>query len=179
MNVIWDLAPHGVSVANYLAHCLPTSVRALCLKADASRTKEESALIHMQYPDFSAIVKANWQYPLKERKVIAVGTKQMIQFDDVNNATPISIFEKSAIPHGIRPGADYGSFKLITRDGGTYLPVVKLRAPLQTQLVDFYEAMRTGKAPLASARNGAEVVRILEATDESLRNNGGEVPLTW
>jgi predicted dehydrogenase len=181
MNVIWDLAPHGVSVSNYLAHDLPRSVQTLGTKYDslATKAKAEAVLMLLQYPAFSSVVKVSWQHPRKQREVYAIGTKQMVLFDDVNTQAPVTIYEKSAVPHGERIGADYGSFKMITRDGGTHTPVVRMGQPLKSQLADFCEAITTGNPPLASARNGREVVRILEAADESLQRNGQEIPLNW
>jgi predicted dehydrogenase len=181
MNVIWDLAPHGVSVANYLAHGVPESVQAFGTKFDDNRlrTKAEVATILLYYPEFTSTVKVSWQHPRKQREVYALGTKQMILFDDVDTQAPVAIYEKSAVPHGERSFADHGSFKMSTRDGGTYLPATKMSPPLKNQLTDFVQAMKTGSTPVASARHAFEVVRTLEAADKSLSADGARVYINW
>lgn len=173
INAMWDLATHDISILLYLLEQNPVAVSAHGFKYRKDTCQEDSVTMILRFNDeVQTSIKVNWQYPIKERRVTVIGEKQMIRFNDTETTSPIAVYYKSVEPHGEISNSEYGSFKMITSDAGCHLPTIKIREPLVVQIQDFFEAIRTNRTPKSDGILGMNVVRILEAAQKSLEQNG-------
>ncbi len=165
VNVIWDLAVHVFSTLNYILGKKPTSLN---VKAQAyfREILEEVAFVSLNFPDtIKAFVKVSWTEPEKTRKIIIVGNKKMLVYNMLDKEQ-IKIYNKSVN---------------INKDNITYLdegyePVAfDDIEPLKLSCSHFLDCIKNNKQPLTDGENGLEIVKILEATNESIKNNGSEV----
>jgi predicted dehydrogenase len=170
INVIWDLAPHDISILNYLLEAEPLDVQATgssCVREGI----EDVALVAMRYPkNIFTYLHTSWLDPCKVRRFVIVGSKKMIVYDDVNAEEPIKIYDKGVSK---QPHYDtFGEFKLLYRFGDTYSPRIETKEPLRQECLHFLDCINTGKQPRSDGKSGLKVVRIIEAAQRSLKNNG-------
>lgn len=167
VNVVWDLAPHDVSIFNYLLGAAPISVTAVgaChLKAG----REDAAFINLVYPnDIVANIHVSWEDSNKERSIRVVGSKARVVFDDINNLERVKIYKKGI---GVSEDyADFGAFQLNLRDGDIISPKLNLTEPMEELCRHFLECVQTRKEPLTDGRSGYEVVRVVNDAVEAMR----------
>lgn len=178
INVMWDLATHDISILLHLLDQMPSAVSAQGWKYRQETKQEDSVVMTLLFSNgIQSIIKVNWQYPIKERRITVIGSNQMIRFSDTEPTAPISIYYKAAKPHGELSNPEYGAFKMITSDDGYMVPAVKIREPLLLQIQDFFSCIKTKAQPKSSGLLGYDVVRILEAGQESLNKNGALMAL--
>ncbi len=169
VGVIWDLAPHDISIFNYLLGELPKSVYSQGrIFVQKDKNVEDIAFLTFDYPNnVIAGVKASWLDPIKVRNLTVVGTKKMIVFDDTNTISKLVIYDKGA---NYQPKTgEFGDFQLSLRDGDIIIPKIKNNEPLQEECAHFLHCIETGEKPLTNGRNGYEVVAALSAAQESLK----------
>jgi predicted dehydrogenase len=125
--------------------------------------------------DRSAIIHSSWLDPRKVREMTIVGSKRMIVYDDVAQQEKIRIFDARVErpPHY----DTFAEFHYAYHYGDTYAPYVKQEEPLKTECQHFLDCILHGKQPLTHGGQGLELVKILEASSESLRQGGGPVVL--
>ncbi len=112
----------------------------------------------------------SWLDPCKVRKITVIGNKKMLLFDDLNTLEPIRLFDK-----GVEYPKDYGNygeFQHILRDGDILVPKIKLSEPLKNECAAFLKSIETSSAPVSNGEFGKDIVRVLAAAQESLKNNG-------
>ena len=97
----------------------------------------------------------------------------MVVYDDVSNE-PVRIFDSGVM---LDDPQSFGEFQLSYRTGEIVSPAITPAEPLQLEMADFCESIRTGQTPRSSAQLGVEVVRMIEAVDASLDSGGARVPL--
>jgi predicted dehydrogenase len=175
INVIWDLAPHEISILLYLLGKDPTRVSA----SGASHINpqiEDVGFITMEFPDnLVTYIQTSWLDPNKIRKMTIVGSKKMLVFDDVEPIEKIKIYYK-----GVDAPEHYdtfGEFQYTYRYGDIIIPMVKNTEPLKTELEHFRDSIIKKSQPLTDGESGLRVVKILEACQESLRNDGKKVDI--
>ena len=122
-----------------------------------------------------AIVHNSWLDPRKVREMTIVGTKRMIVYDDVANLEKIKIFDArvETPPHY----DTFAEFQYAYHYGDVYAPHVKQEEPLRIECQHFIDCILQGREPLTNGRHGAELVRILEASKESLSRGGERIPV--
>jgi predicted dehydrogenase len=160
IDVIWDLAPHDVSILMYLLGHKPVHVDALA-HAHLRHNVYDTAHLHLEFPQgTTAYTHVSWLYPCKTRRVTVVGDQRMAVYDDTNPSEMIRVYNKGA---DIRsdPGVSY-------RFGATTIPYIEWDEPLRIECADFIESIRTGATPRANGSVGLEVVRVLEEVHEVL-----------
>ena len=191
INVVWNLAPHDVSIMLYLLGERPE--RVTCAGHSFLRPGvEDVAFLTLEFgpgPNTSARraahVHVSWLDPHKVREVVVVGSKKMIVYDDVDADHMIRVYDKGVdrVPAGDdpfrQPVESFGEFKLIVRSGDLTIPKIRFAEPLRNEMAHFVECVETGTRPLTDARNGEDVVRVLEAADRSLRTGGQPVAVEW
>jgi predicted dehydrogenase len=125
--------------------------------------------------DRSAIIHSSWLDPRKVREMTIVGSKRMIVYDDVAQQEKIRIFDARVErpPHY----DTFAEFHYAYHYGDTYAPYVKQEEPLKSECQHFLECIQQGKHPLTDGRQGLELVKILEASSESLRQGGSPMVL--
>lgn len=180
VNALWDLAPHDISVFNYLLDTTPEWVSAVgsrLLRSD----REDVGFITLNYPgNVLAHVHVSWSDPNKVREIVVVGSRARILFNDVDTVEQVRIFERGV--EAVRQDADssatnYGEERLLVRDGDIRSPRLPVEEPLKRECDHFLDCVRTGARPLSDGSDGAAVVRVMEAVDASLAQRGAPVPV--
>ena len=173
VSVVWDLGPHDLSILRYWLDESPTVVSARsrgCILPDTP----DVAFIDLEYPSGTlAHVEVAWLAPSKLRRTAIVGSRKMVVYDDTS-AEPVRIFDSGvAFPNP----ETFGEYQLSYRTGDILSPRIEVLEPLSAEMADFCRAIRTGTEPVSSAALGVDVVRAIEAIDESLSRGGHPVGL--
>lgn len=175
LNVIWDLAPHDISILTHLLGQVPVSVSArgaTCVQQDV----EDIAYLTMMFPNnLLTHVRASWLDPHKTRRITIVGSKKMVVYDDVESLEKIRVYNKGV--KAIRRTDTFGEFQFAYHYGDVVSPYIHFEEPLRLECLHFLECIREGKTPLTDGVNGLKVVKIIEAAQRSIRSNGGMVPI--
>jgi predicted dehydrogenase len=166
VNVIFDLAPHDISIANHVLGAVPTSVRAWGSR-HVDPVFEDVAFLRLGYDDIGvqAHIHVSWLDPRKVRLVTAVGSKKMAVYDDTNVEERIRVHDKAALPAG---GSGGVPGRVEYHRGAVTSPVVAFDEPLAVQARHFAECVRTGAQPRTDGANGLAVVQVIEAAQLSL-----------
>jgi predicted dehydrogenase len=171
VNAIWDLAPHDVSIFDYLLEAQPLWVSAVGSRLLGS-SKEDVGFITLAYPgDIIGNIHVSWADPNKVREVVAVGSRKRIVFDDLNNLERVRIFEKGVSPPAVEADS-FGEFRFLVRDGDIISPKLEPSEPLKNQCAHFLDCIEKDMRPLTDGQNGLDVVRVMGAVQESLRKRG-------
>lgn len=172
-NVIWDLAPHDISIMHYLVGKKPSKVNAI--GARHLNGYDDMAYITVQYNEkLIAHFHVNWLSPVKIRRILIGGTKHMVVYDDMQTSEKVRVYDK---------GVEIKNEEMIHdalvqyRIGDMFAPRIDEKEALSLLADDFVAAIRGEREPLSNGVFGTEVVRVLEATDISLKNGGMYVSL--
>ncbi len=176
INVTWDLAPHDISI---ILHIMGEAPYSLNCRGTAHVTPgiEDVTSMNLQFTkDRSAIVQSSWLDPRKIREMTIVGTKRMIVYDDIATQEKIKIFDVRVErpPHY----DTFAEFHYAYHYGDMYCPHIKQDEPLKTECQHFVDSIRNGTTPLTSGEKGLEVVRILEASSKSVKQDGAPIDLS-
>ncbi len=173
INVIWDLAPHDISIILYALGKEPTHVNAQG-KHHYKNGIEDVALFTLNYENGTiAFIHNSWLDPNKIRRMIFVGSKKMLLYDDINQTEKIKIYDKGVeMP---KYYDSFGEFHLSYRYGDIQIPMLDEHEPLKDECRDFVESIRLGRSPRSDGTCGLKVVRIIEAANRSLTDNGAAV----
>ena len=166
INVIWDLAPHDISIILYLLGQEPLSVSAQGT-SHINPLIEDVAVVTLRFPEnLMAIIHVSWLDPDKIRRITVVGSKKMMVYDDVQPTEKIKIYDK-----GVEKPKHYDTFAEFHysyKYGDIIIPNISGSEPLRTELNHFIDCIVNDKEPLSNGKNGLDVVKILEATQKSL-----------
>jgi len=171
-NALWSLAPHDVSMIEYLLSDEPESVSARGGTYLQSRI-EDVVFVNLRFRSgVSAQIQVSWLDPRKERRLVIVGSQKMVEFDDVHPVEKIRIYDKGVD----RPPSftEYAQF-LSLRNGDIHIPQIPMVEPLERECRHFIECIVQGKRPLTDGHSALRVVRVLEAAQESLESDGAPV----
>jgi predicted dehydrogenase len=177
INVMWDLAPHDLSILNYVLGMYPTSVSAHG-GAYVRNNIHDVVYLTLRYDDgLLAHIHVSWLNPAKVRRFTVVGDQQMVVYDDVEATEKIRVFNRGvdAPSHT----STFGEFQLSYRYGDIVSPHIRWSEPLAVECRHFAEAIMEGKTPRSDGRDGLRVVRILEAAEASLARGGQAVPIEY
>jgi len=174
VNALWDLAPHDVAIFNYLLDSVPVWVSAVGVRA-LRNSREDVGFVSLGYSSgIVGHIHVSWADPNKVRELVVVGSEKRIAFNDLNPVEQVRIFEKSVSPDVEEP-ASFGEHRLMVRDGNIISPRIEVAEPLRNQCSHFIECIRLGAPALTSGQDGAQVVRVMEAIDRSLKRQGAPV----
>jgi predicted dehydrogenase len=174
VNAIWDLAPHDISIFNYLINQEPQWASAVGSHS-LGNAREDVGFITLGYSNgVIGNIHVSWADPNKVRRVVVVGSQQRLVFDDLNDLERVRIFEKG-VAVGETDTASFGDFKLLIRDGDIISPKVEYSEPLKNQATDFIEAIRENRQPVSDGASGEAVVRTLKAIEASMAHRGKAV----
>jgi predicted dehydrogenase len=175
VSAVWDLAPHDISIFSYLLDSAPTTVSAVGGRF-LSKDKDDAAFISLKYPNgIIGNIHVSWADSNKERRVVAVGSRKRIVFNDLDNLERLKIFEKGVAVE--RPISSFGEFQYLLRDGDIISPKVDLGEPLKIECQHFIDCIKNRTSPFTDGKQGVSVVRVIDAVDESMRNNGTPVEI--
>ena len=172
VNVLWDLAPHDISIILSLLNKEPVAISARGAQHVDPSVCDVAYLDLLFSNGTMAHVHVSWLHPRKIRQITIVGSKKMIVYDDVSENEKIHIYDKGlSIP-------DDGNDKFSTwppnyRYGDVIIPFISNAEPLKLECSHFVECIIEGKRPRSDGWSGLRVTSILEAADKSL-SNGGE-----
>ena len=173
-NVLWDLAPHDISILVHVLAQYPVQVSARgsrCVQADV----HDVCYLEILFSGgASAHVHVSWLDPDKVRRLTLVGDRRMAVFDDVEAATKLRIYDR-----GVEPSVAGGNGEpaLAYRNGEIVIPYIEWHEPLRVECEHFVDCVRRGQRPLSDGEQGLIVVATLEAADRSLRSGGRLVPV--
>src|SRR5580658_557223 len=175
INVAWDLAPHDISIILHLLEQSPISVNCRGSAHVTPGIEDVTSMSLTFAKDRSAIIHSSWLDPRKVREMTIVGSKRMIVYDDVAQQEKVRIFDARVDrpPHY----DTFAEFHYAYHYGDTYAPYIKQEEPLKSECQHFLECIQQGKQPLTHGGQGLELVKILEASSESLRQGGSAVLL--
>lgn len=175
INVIWDLAPHDISILDYVVGGEPEEIGAVGVAHAGSRT-ENIAYITIKYPNrFLAHVHVNWLAPAKVRQMILGGSRKMVVYDDVQPSEKVKVYDRGVSFGG--NGDDPYKFMVSYRSGDVVSPQLDGKEALAVEVDNIVKAVQ-GKEPLVvDGGAGVRVVRLLEAAQRSMAQGGAPVRL--
>jgi predicted dehydrogenase len=175
INVVWDLAPHDISILGYIFGAAPLRVSAHG-GAYVRREVVDVAHVTLQYPNgMLAFIHVSWLSPSKIRRFTIVGDRQMVVYDDVETIDKIRVYNRGIeVPDHT---STFGEFQLSYRYGDIVSPFLHWSEPLGTECERFAEAILRKRAPRSDANDGLRVVRVLEATDISMAAEGAFIDI--
>lgn len=177
INVIWDLAPHDLSILMFVLGQRPISVSAYGASHIVENI-EDVAQVRIEFSDkLFALLHVSWLDPCKVRRATIVGSKKMLVYNDITQLEKIRIYDRGVESES--PYDSFGEFHLSYRYGDIYIPMLSGVEPLKVECSHFVECLLEGKTPKTDGQNGLNVVTILEATQKSIKQNGIRVMLDW
>jgi predicted dehydrogenase len=173
-SVIWDLAPHDISIMDYLIDQKPISVSAVGIRH--FNGFEDIAYLAVHFAGhLIAHFHVNWISPVKVRKILLGGTKLMVVYDDMEPSEKVRVYDR-----GVDVKEEESVYKTLVqyRTGDMFAPHIDATEALSRMTGEFVSSIETGKRPIADGEAGLNVVRILEAAELSMRSGGRRVELT-
>lgn len=173
INVLWDLASHDVAIVNYLINERPLHVQAIG-KNHYHPDIENIAFLILHYASgLIAHFNCSWSSPVKIRTMLFGGLKKKIVFDDIEPSDKIKVYDSGMT---FRTLKDKQKILVDYRTGDISIPKFSIHEPLALAVDDFARSVRQGKKPLCDGAAGAEVVKILELAQKSIKQNGKLIP---
>jgi predicted dehydrogenase len=176
INVVWDLAPHDISIILYVQNEVPVSVNCHG-KAHVAADIEDVANITLNFANGGyATIHSSWLDPNKVREMTFVGTKKMLVYDDVEPTEKIKIYDKrvKTPPHY----NTFAEFHYSYHYGDMHSPYLEQVEPLKVECQHFLDCIKTGAKSESSGLEGLAVVQILEAASRSLKDDGARVKIS-
>lgn len=173
VNVIWDLAPHDLAIMDYLIGEQPEAISAT--GQSHLNGKEDIAFITLYFKNqFIAHFNVNWLSPVKIRQTLISGDRKMLVWNDLDADQKIKIYDK-----GVDVTSRESIYDLLVRyrSGDVWIPRINGAEALQVEAGYFVKCIQEGDKPVNDGHAGLRVVRILEATNQSLMNRGKLVHL--
>ena len=167
VNVIWDLAPHDISITSYLLDELPVAT-SVWAQRNVSPLQEDVAYLRLEFPTTHAFVHVSWLNPRKVRRTTVVGDRRMAVYDDMSDNERIRIFDIGVDPGTIDDPHMAHEMPVTYRTGDIISPFVPFREPLVVQDREFVDCIRTGVRSATPGERGLDIVRVLAATDVAL-----------
>jgi predicted dehydrogenase len=174
VNVIWDLAPHDLSIIDHLVQETPEAV--VATGQTHLNGHEDVAFITLYFSDkVIAHINVNWLSPVKVRTTLIGGEKKMLVWNDLEADEKIKIYDK-----GVHITSREGLYNLLVsyRSGDMWAPQVEQIEALRTELAYFVRCIMNDEVPFNDGLAGLRVVKMLEAASESLRKRGSLVYLS-
>jgi predicted dehydrogenase len=172
VSVIWDLAPHDISIMQYLVDRPVKWVQAIGA-CHAGQQVESMAYITVQFADnVLGHCHVNWLAPMKVRMAMIGGSRRMAVYDDIQVTEKVKVYDKRVTLSSIE-----GLYEAMVqyRSGDMYAPAIENSEALGREVRHFLFCIRQGKRPLTDGRAGLSVVKILAAAQESIRNGGQQI----
>ena len=173
VNVLWDLAPHGLSIMDYLIKGNPEAV--VATGQGHLNGHEDVAFMTLYFPEkVIAHINVNWLSPVKVRTTLIGGEKRMVVWNDLEADEKVKVYDK-----GVKISSREGVYELLVsyRSGDMWSPQLEQGEALRQELSYFVDCVSTGQEPFNNGSAGLRVVRMLETASESLNKKGALVYL--
>lgn len=174
INVLWDLAAHDLSILLYLLKERPVSVNATGISHTRNGIENIAYLTLNFNSDLIAHFNCSWSSPVKIRQTLIGGDKKMIVYNDMEPTEKIKIYNT-----GYSHRTDEERTKILVdyRVSDIYIPQLELKEALLSMSEDFVKAITQNTDPVSDQYLSLEIIKILEASQQSIKNNGKEVYL--
>jgi len=172
INVLWDLAPHDLSIMDFLIGRQPLGVSAIG-SCHIEAGIENIAYLVMRFEDeFIAHFHFNWLAPVKIRRTMIAGSRKMILYDDIEPTEKVRVYDKGVTANRVGDReADYQTL-VSYRTGDVWAPRLDPTEALRYVVAEFLNSIQLGRKPLTDGQAGLRVVRLLEAAQESIKSGG-------
>jgi len=172
VNVLWDLAPHDISILDYLISAQPVSVNATGV-SHIHNGNENIAYLTVNYnTDIIAHFTCSWSSPVKIRTMLVGGDKRMIVFNDMEPSEKIKVYDTA---HTVSSDEEKQRILVDYRVGDVWIPKLNNVEALSGMARDFVSAILHGTTPISNWKSGLNTIKILEASQKSIKNKGIEV----
>jgi predicted dehydrogenase len=172
VNVLWDLAVHDLSIMDYVLQRQPTAVSATGLAHVEGRPENIAYMTIFFDGSLIGHVHVNWLAPVKVRRTMLGGSRRMIVFDDLEASEKIKVYDRG-ISMSANPSPQSVYQMLVGyRTGDMWAPQLEVHEALQAGAAHFIDCIRNTRTPITDGHAGLNVVRLLEAASESMRNHG-------
>jgi predicted dehydrogenase len=172
INVLWDLAPHDISILTYLITEVPESINATGISHTRNQIENIAYLTVNYNSSFIAHFNCSWSSPVKVRQTLIGGDKKMILYNDLEPSEKVRVYDTG---YNHKTEEDRTRIMVDYRTGDVFIPKLSSKEALAGVADDFIQSVIQKKLPLSNALLGRSVVRILEASQESIKNKGKEI----
>ncbi len=167
VSVVWDLAPHDLSMLFYWLDEAPSAV-SMMGGAYVRPAISDVAFINLQFASGTiANIQVSWLSPSKLRQTTIVGSQKMLIYDDTNAMERVKVYDRGV---EFRDPVTFNEYSLTYRTGDIVSPAIPTTEPLQLELDHFLECVKSGQRPRTDGLSGLRVVRVLEAIERSGKN---------
>jgi predicted dehydrogenase len=173
INVLWDLAPHDLSIMDHVIEGSPEAV--VATGQSHLNSHEDVAFMTLYFPEnVIAHINVNWLSPVKVRSTMIGGEKRMLVWNDLEADEKVKVYDK-----GVNITSNEGVYNLLVnyRSGDMWSPQLEQLEALRQELTYFVDCISTGKDPFNDGCAGLRVVKMLEAASESMSKRGSLVYL--
>lgn len=173
VSAMWDL-PHFIYVVNFLLKATPIWVQAAG-KDYLQKGTADVVFLTCEYPDNILFnLNCSWMDPVKVRKLVVVGEKKMVVFDDMEPEEKIKIYNKGV---DLSSDPDFANLQLVVREGDTLIPKLKLNEPLKELAEKFIESIKNRESTISNGEDGVNLISALHFAQQSLLKNGKRIYL--
>ncbi|NOZ64833.1 MAG: Gfo/Idh/MocA family oxidoreductase [Caldiserica bacterium] len=170
VNVIWDLAPHDLSILDFLLGKMPVEVSAVGA-CHVGNQIENIAYLHLNFDaQLTAHIHVNWLAPVKIRMMLIGGSKKMVVYNDMEPSEKVKIYDKGVT--FISDEKEIYNALVGYRRGDMYAPNLEQVEALHNLCSHFVDCIKSGEKPITDGEAGLRVVKVLEACQKSLENKG-------
>jgi predicted dehydrogenase len=175
VNVIWDLAPHDISIMQFLLNQKPECVMATG-SDHLNNGLEDVAYLTVYYPNkLIAHIHANWLSPVKIRHTLLAGSKKMVVWDDTEPSEKVRIYDKGV--EVVKTADQVYNMLIQYRTGDMYCPKLESIEALKAEVGHIVDCIENNSESIISGDAGLMVTKILEASDQSIKNRGKEIQI--
>jgi len=181
VNVWWNLAPHDISIALYW---LDSKIDNLTARGSCYLQKdiEDVVWANIKFRNNACVlIHTSWLHPHKARKAVVVGSRKMVVYDEISPDMKVQVYDKGIdkkdISKRLGEYENFGQFQLIQRAGDIYIPKINFTEPLLEECSHFIDCVKTGRTPRTGGVWSREIVRVLEAGQKSMKNDGKFIKL--
>lgn len=174
VSVLWDLAPHDLSILLDWVGETPKRVAASG-RASVAGHPPDVAFVDVEFPSgFSANLHLSWLAPTKVRRMTLVGTRKMVVYEDTHPEEPVKVYDKGV---DVSDPEDFGQYRLTYRTGDVVSPRIPVWEPLRLQLDTFLQRVEAGELPDEREQTAVDIVGVIQAAEASLLAGGAPVDL--
>lgn len=176
VNVFWNLAPHDLSILNFLLGETPRRVAGHGYNyLRPTHSLEDVVVAILEYPSgIAAHLHTSWLDPNKVRRMTVVGEKKMVVYDDISD-NRITIYDKGVT--WVQDASSFDVHRLMTYSGDIHIPKLSAAEPLRLEIQHFLDCIRSGDTPRSDGVDGLKVVRVMEAVTQSIQKGGIPIDL--
>ena len=173
VNVLWDLAVHDLSILDYLVPYRPVAISATGVAHVEGQPHNVAYLTLLYSEPFIAHIHVNWLSPVKIRKTLLGGDKSMVVYDDLEPSEKVCIYDRGIVLPDSPAGLE--ELRVGYRAGDMLAPHLDRTEALRTETLHFTDCIANDKRPLTDGSAGLRTVKVLDAANRSLAQNGAPI----